>query len=138
MNKFKNGFIALIGLSISLLVIILVIKDINFILLKSSFQKFRPHGIILMIITYLFGFIIRGIRWKYMLSPIKKISTYSTTEGVIVGYMGNNLLPARAGEIIRAVYIGNTECISKTTAFGTVAIERLFDGLVIVGILLFS
>ena len=61
MNKFKNGFIALIGLSISLLVIILVIKDINFILLKSSFQKFRPHGIILMIITYLFGFIIRGM-----------------------------------------------------------------------------
>lgn len=91
-----------------------------------------------MIITYLFGFIVRGIRWKYMLSPIKKISTRSATEGVIVGYMGNNLLPARAGEIIRAVYIGNTEKISKTTSFGTVAIERIFDGLVVVGILLFS
>lgn len=73
-----------------------------------------------------------------MLTPIKNISMRSTTEGVIVGYMGNNLLPLRAGEIIRAVYIGNTEKISKITSLGTVTIERIFDGLVIVGILLIS
>lgn len=44
--------------------------------------------------------------------------------------MANNLLPARAGEIIRAVFIGYKEYINKVSAIGTVIVERIFDGLV--------
>ena len=88
-----------------------------------------------MIGIYLAGFLLRGLRWHYMLLPIKDIRPRATTECVIVGYMANNIFPARAGEVIRAVILGSRESISKASTLGTIAVERLFDGLVILGIL---
>jgi len=88
-----------------------------------------------MIGVYLAGFLIRGLRWHYMLLPIKNIRTRATTEGVIIGYMANNLFPARAGEVVRAMMLGSRGSISKASALGTIAVERIFDGAAIVGIL---
>jgi uncharacterized protein (TIRG00374 family) len=91
-----------------------------------------------MVFIYIAGFILRGIRWHFMLLPIKKISISVAMEGVIVGYMANNIFPVRAGELVRAFFIGNKESISRTSALGTIFIERMFDGFVIVGILIIS
>lgn len=60
----------------------------------------------------------------------------NATEGVLVGYTGNNVLPARAGEFLRAIYLGNKEAVSRVSVLGTIFIERIFEGLVIVGVLL--
>ena len=45
--------------------------------------------------------------------------------------MGNYLLPFRAGEVMRAVSVGQTQNISKAGALGSIVLERGFDGLVI-------
>lgn len=48
---------------------------------------------------------------------------------VVVGYMANNLLPMRLGELVRSYYVGEREGISKTSALGTILIERVLDAL---------
>jgi len=126
------------GILISLGIILWIIYKIDFSLLKKSFEQLNPYWIILMIIIYLSGFIVRGLRWQLILSPIKHLRTMATIEGVIVGYMANNILPARTGELVRAIFIGKKESISKVSAFGTIFIERIFDGLVLVAILIAS
>lgn len=48
---------------------------------------------------------------------------------VVIGYMANNLLPMRLGELVRSYYVGEREGISKTSALVTIFIERLLDAL---------
>ncbi|MBI5464790.1 MAG: flippase-like domain-containing protein [Ignavibacteriales bacterium] len=70
---------------------------------------------------------IRTVRWKYLLTPIKeKISNRNLFSSVMIGYSVNNILP-RVGEFVRPVLLGNQEGISRTSAFGTVVVERILD-----------
>jgi uncharacterized protein (TIRG00374 family) len=50
----------------------------------------------------------------------------------MVGFMANNVLPARAGEFIRAHLNGKKEGISRSASFATIVLERLFDGLTMI------
>lgn len=70
---------------------------------------------------------VRAWRWGYFLHPVKKDLKYRNLfSSLIVGYMMNNVLP-RAGEFVRPYAIGKLEGVSRSAAFGTVLIERIFD-----------
>ncbi len=73
------------------------------------------------------GSYIRAIRWRYFLNPLKKnIGMYNLFSSIMVGYMMNSIIP-RAGEIYRPVLLANKEKISRTSAFGTILVERVID-----------
>ena len=55
--------------------------------------------------VYFIGVWIRAWRWHYLLGPIKKIPTRTMFPITTIGYMGNNIYPARAGEVLRAVIL---------------------------------
>ncbi|MBI4428102.1 MAG: flippase-like domain-containing protein [Ignavibacteriales bacterium] len=75
----------------------------------------------------LIGFWLRMLRWEYLLSPIKSnMSRRNLFSAVIIGYMVNNVLP-RVGELMRPYIIGRLENISKSSAFGSVVVERILD-----------
>lgn len=133
----KSALTSIIGIVLSVTFIVWIVYKIDFVLLRKSFAGLKVYWVVIMIGVYLLGFVIRGLRWHFMLLPIKHVDIRVATEGVVVGYMANNILPARAGELVRAIFIGIKESISKTSALGTILIERVFDGLVIVGILIF-
>ncbi|MEO6044685.1 MAG: lysylphosphatidylglycerol synthase transmembrane domain-containing protein, partial [Tepidiformaceae bacterium] len=80
----------------------------------------------------------RCVRWSVLMRPVASISPARLFPYAIIGYMANNLLPARAGEVVRAYVLGDREDVSKMGAFGTIAVERLFDGSVLVLMLLIS
>ena len=69
----------------------------------------------------------RAERWKHLLAPIKSpISMRSLFSGVMIGFAINNVLP-RVGEFVRPYIIGNREGISRSSAFGTIVVERILD-----------
>ena len=72
-----------------------------------------------------------------MLRSVKVISIWRMTKFVIIGFMCNNILPARLGEFARALVIANKEEISARSSFASVVLERVFDGVTIV-LLLFG
>ncbi len=79
--------------------------------------------------------LLRAWRWKYLLGPIKKEIRYrNLVSSLMVGYMMNNVLP-RAGELVRPYAIGKLEGISRSAAFGTLLVERMFDFLSMVVVL---
>lgn len=77
------------------------------------------------------SFWVRAYRWCYLLMPIKKIPAGPLFRSVLIGFMGNYLLPFRAGEVMRAVSVGQTQNISKAAALGSIVLERAFDGIVL-------
>lgn len=135
-QKLSSFLLRIIGFSLSISVLVWIYYKIDLGLLCKSFADLQPFWLLFMASIYLFGFLIRGLRWQFMLLPIKNVGIKSATEGVIIGYMGNNILPARAGEFMRAIFLGHRESISKTSVLGTVLIERVFDGLVLVTIMI--
>lgn len=83
--------------------------------------------------VYFIGVWVRSWRWHYLLRPVKSVSTPKIFPIVAIGYMGNNIYPARAGEILRAVVLKRKEDISISASLATIVVERVFDGVVMLG-----
>ncbi len=86
-------------------------------------------------VAVIVSLVVRAHRWQLILAPIKRVPFGSAFSAVSIGFMANNVLPMRAGEVVRAVVIGRKESISRSAALATVAVERVFDVLALVGIL---
>ena len=88
---------------------------------------------------YFVGVWFRALRWHFLLRPV---ADRTTARGllpiVVIGFMANNVLPLRAGELVRSVLIGRKYNVRKTSALATIAVERIFDGLVMLGFLALS
>ncbi len=80
--------------------------------------------------------VIRAWRWAWLLRQTKRVGLGSLFSSMMIGIAANFVLPARAGEFMRAYFLGRRENLSKTTVFATVVVERLFDGLTILLFLL--
>jgi uncharacterized protein (TIRG00374 family) len=63
-----------------------------------------------------------------MVDPLKKVGYSSLFSSTMIGFMANNVLPVRLGELVRAYSLGAKENISKSAAFATIVMERVFDG----------
>lgn len=79
---------------------------------------------------YFFAVWGRTWRWHYLLRSIKSVSLGQLFPVVVIGYMGNNVYPFRAGEVIRAYVLKRNEDVRITASLATIVVERIFDGLV--------
>jgi uncharacterized membrane protein YbhN (UPF0104 family) len=84
---------------------------------------------------YALATLVRGERWHRILHrtgvDAKRSDSYGLTT---VGYMGNNVLPARAGEMLRVVLLNKRTDASKRTLIGTIVAERLLDAIALASI----
>lgn len=80
----------------------------------------------------------RTWRWHYMLRPIKRIRLPRLFPIVCIGYMGNNIFPFRAGEVLRAYTLKRSEDVSMSASLATIVVERVFDGLVMLMFVFFA
>lgn len=107
-------------------------RNLNFQILFNDLSHFKILWIFPALAIYLFGYVIRGYRWVILLSPIKKCKFSSLFPTLIIGFMMNNILPARLGEFYRAHLNGKKEDISRSASLATIILERLFDGLTMI------
>jgi uncharacterized protein (TIRG00374 family) len=64
----------------------------------------------------------RSWRWHYLLRPLKKIPTRTMFPIVAIGYMGNNIYPARAGEVLRAAVLRQREGVPISASLATIIV----------------
>ncbi len=107
-------------------------RNIDWVKMLEAFTHFQALWILPALAIYLFGYVVRGFRWVVLLSPVKKCTFNSLFPTLMIGFMANNVLPARAGEFIRAHLNGKKEGISRSASFATIVLERLFDGLTMI------
>lgn len=85
------------------------------------------------VLVYFLAVWARAWRWHYLLKPIKSIPTRTMFPVVCIGYLGNNIYPARAGEVLRAVILRQREQVPVSASLATIIVERIFDGVVMLG-----
>ncbi len=84
--------------------------------------------------VYFVGVLFRALRWQYLLSPMRRFPVKRLYPVVVIGYAANNLLPMRLGELVRSYYLARQENFSASSALGSVAVERVFDGLTLIAL----
>src|SRR6478672_7827681 len=115
------------GVSVSIVALLLVIRGVDLQATANVLRSadFRWIGLGAMFAWGDLAF--RGLRWQRLVHPIKAVSYLPMLGYLLIGYLMNNVLPARLGELVRSHYLGDREGISRAAALGTVVVERVVD-----------
>ncbi|UYN88801.1 MAG: flippase-like domain-containing protein [Anaerolineales bacterium] len=119
-----------LGIGVSVVFLYLVLRNMHF---GDFWQQVRQANYIWLlpgIGVYFLAVWARAWRWHYLLRPLKAVPTRTMFPIVAIGYMGNNVYPARAGEVLRAVILKRKEGIAVSASLATIIVERIFDGVV--------
>jgi len=119
-----------LGAGISALFLAFALRNLHLPDVWAAMRTARYAWILPGVAVYFFNVWARTWRWDYLLRPIKRIPLRRLFPVVVIGYMGNNIFPVRAGEVIRVYLLRRREEISVSTSLATVLVERVFDGLV--------
>jgi len=119
-----------LGVFISLFFLYFALRGLNLSELWDAFKHANYWWLIPGIAVYFLAVWVRSWRWHYLLKPVKNIPTKTLFPVVTIGYMGNNIYPARAGEVLRAVILKKQEDVSISASLATIIVERIFDGVV--------
>lgn len=125
-----------LNIGISLFFLDLVFAQLNLGEVGGALAAARWWMLIPSLLALIGHLVVRIWRWQWLLKPMGDISFGPAFRAGMIGIGGNMVLPARAGEFLRAYVIGRSAGISKTGAFATLVVERIFDGLTMLLILL--
>lgn len=122
-----------LGVVISLVLLYFAFRNQNFSLVWEVVKEAEYIWLLPGIAIYFVAVWVRAWRWHYLLRPLKVISTNKMFPIVVIGYMGNNIYPYRAGEILRAYILRTREAVPMSASLATIIVERVFDGVVMLG-----
>ncbi len=74
------------------------------------------------------SYFLQGLRWKLLLRPVGRISWPHAAQAIYAGLFTNEVLPMRAGEVVRAYVAARRLQAPVSAVFPSVVVERLFDG----------
>jgi len=74
------------------------------------------------------SYLCQGWRWELLLRPVGRIGVLRTTQAVYVGLFANEILPMRAGELVRSYLVSRWIPARFSAVIPSVVVERLFDG----------
>ena len=127
-----------VGLVISIFFVYLALRNLHLADVWQAMKTAKYWWLVPGVAVYILGVWVRTWRWHYLLRPLKKIHTPPMFPIVCIGYMGNNIYPARAGEVLRAVILTQLEGVSVSASLATIIVERVFDAVVMLGFVFFS
>lgn len=134
-NKKKHTISLIIGLIISAGFLYFSLRSIRFSDLIASFKSVNYLWMIPFCVVTMVSFWFRAYRWKFLL-PGANLPASRLFPPVMIGFAFNAIFPARAGEFARAFALKSRDGVPFGKGFGSVVMERLFDGITMLVLLL--
>ena len=97
-------------------------------------RRARPMLLILAVLVTGATYVLRALRWQYLLAPLGHTHFSTAFRTTVIGFAATFLLPARAGEVIRPYLLARREGLPATAAFATIILERLLDLVTVLGL----
>ena len=123
-----------LGIAVSVVAIWILVHSVDLGAALDVLRTASPAWIGVMFVTATIDIAARGARWRALLVPIRRLPYRRVLAYTYIGYLANNVLPARLGELYRSHALGEGEGISRTTVLGTVVVERVVDTVMVVAI----
>jgi uncharacterized protein (TIRG00374 family) len=125
---------AALGIAISVIALALVARNVDVAAAWEAMRNAQPQWVVLLVAFVLGDIALRAVRWRVLLAPVAAVPLRATTASLLVGYLANNVLPARLGEVVRSHDLGARTGLSRSTILGTIVVERVVDTVVVVAI----
>ncbi len=135
-NK-KNTIRIGASLAVGILLLVVLIWWTGIDKIGAAIGSASPLWLAAAALIILPAYILRAVRWKLLLLPVKKNIRISTTFwSTAVGFMVNTLVPIRLGEFARAYILGEKEGTGFGPGFSSIVVERTLDliGLLSIGV----
>lgn len=128
---------ALLGVGISLGLLYWALRGVSLRDVLGHVAEAKPLPLVVAVFLATVTFPLRLLRWRLLLRDEKGRSypPGPLWHAIAVGFMANNVLPLRAGELVRSFAASRLARIRFTTVFSSIAVERIFDALTVVGLL---
>ena len=123
------------GIVISILLLWWTLHDVALADVWNHMRRVRVGWFLAAVAVATLTFPLRAIRWRYLLQSEGPLPFGPLWHATAIGFMANNLLPARAGEFARAYAVSRMTPIRFSAAFASIAVERVLDGLTLVTML---
>ncbi len=128
---------AWIGIAVSGLFLFLAFRGQDFGDIRDALRQANLWWLVPGLAVYFVGVWLRAVRWAILLRPVAAVvDSRALFPTVVIGYMANNVLPLRAGELVRSYLVGRQYQVRKTPVLATIAVERIFDGITMLGFML--
>ncbi len=129
---FKRALIGVLGLLIGGVFLWLATRHVDAAEIKAVLRTTHSGWLVAAVAVYLAGVALRCLRWGILLRATGSVKWRHAAEALITGFAANYILPGRVGELFRADYARRVFAISRFTALGTIVVERVCDGVVLV------
>lgn len=121
-----------LGILLSLLFLYLAIRGLDLNNVWLSMRTANPLWFIPGLGLYFLGVLLRSFRWSLLLKNKYPVGSRELFPSICIGYLGNNVFPARAGEFLRAYHLKEKQQVPFSTSLASIIVERIFDGLVMI------
>jgi uncharacterized protein (TIRG00374 family) len=118
-----------LGIGLSLVLLWLAFRGVHLDAVMLQLRQIQLLWLAPALLSIVVRFWLTAIRWRILLGSTKRIGLHRLFGVTMIGFMANNVFPARIGEFVRAYALGRSESLAAPLAFATIVIERIFDGL---------
>jgi uncharacterized protein (TIRG00374 family) len=133
----KNAVRIGVSLAVGVLLLVILIWSTGIDKIGEEIGSASPLWLAVAASVVLPAYLLRAVRWKLLLAPVKKnVRVSSTFWSTGVGFMVNTLIPIRLGEFVRAYILGEKEGTGFAPGFSSIVVERTLDliGLLSIGL----
>ncbi len=126
----RRAVLAMVGLVISAIALIVVGRSVDLAQTGRILASAAPGPLIIALAVLFLGLAIRLFRWLVLLPPRRdgsRVGARNLLPILVVGYLGNAVLPARLGEVLRSFLAAQREQVAFGGALGSVLLERVVD-----------
>lgn len=128
----KHRWKTLLGALITVALLVWVLRDVSPREVWDELRQADPIWLTLSVVLATFSMVLRANRWRVLLEPVKDDTSFDSRFGAVcVGFAVNNLLPARMGEVTRALALSRQEAVSVSASVASLVVERILDGVVL-------
>jgi len=131
----RASWIFLFAVTLAILLLYVTLRGLNWESFWNTIQNGDYEILLITVPLASLNYFFRATRWSIFIRSEKKVSVISVFWANMVGYMGNAYLPARAGEILRSIFLGQEKGLGISFVLATALTERALDviALVIIG-----
>jgi len=118
---------AVVGIVVSVAFGWLAVRGLDFHEVRSAIGKARPGWILAAVVVSIIGVTMRSERWRTLFPRESRPDPVPTFWATQIGLLANNVLPLRAGELVRTLALCRESGLRRTAVLATVGVERVFD-----------
>lgn len=127
MKLIRRHLAAVLGLLISASALFWLAQQFDIAELADALNQVDLSMLVPVPALIFLSFAMRAQRWCLLVEHQPPIRFWQSFSALMIGYLLNNLLPARAGDVARALELGRSEKMSRTKVFATLVTERTVD-----------